>query len=187
MTKKATTSKTDKTKNTAWKSVQNSIFASVLIISLWWAFWLGSQSLFMIDVPLLTNWLLSSEPTANFVSVTAWIAAVNLIALALYHWSVRDYTFLKVKDKWDITAYTIPLGLIILLLVSKSTAFEVPIIIYITAMVVTTFCQQLMTFGFMLTALSKYIKSSIAATATCVMFTWGISWPKKRLPLWVSR
>jgi len=173
MAKKATKINTEKNNNSARKIARKVVFCSVLIVSLWWVFWLGSQCLFMIDVPVLTKWLLSAEPSVNFVSVTIWIIVANLIALAFYHWSLRDYSFLRIKDKWDIAAYVIPLGLITILLVSRSTAFEVPIITYIIAMVATTFCQQLLTFGFMQTALSIYIGASIAAVVTCVMFYLG--------------
>jgi hypothetical protein len=61
------------------------IVASFVIITLWWVFWLGSQALFMVDIPILSNWLLaSSEPRINFISATVWIVAVNFIALVVY-------------------------------------------------------------------------------------------------------
>jgi membrane protease YdiL (CAAX protease family) len=165
--------KKQETKISIRKLAHKNISAVLLIVSLWWVFWLGSQSLFMIDIPLLSNWLLSSEPYINFTSVTIWIVAVNLIALALYHWLQRDYSFLKIRDKWDVLAYIIPLGLIILLLATKPTAFDVPILIYIIAMIVTIFCQELLTTGFMQTALSKYVGSISAAIVTCATFYLG--------------
>ena len=149
------------------------IIASILIVSLWWIFWLGSQALFIVDIPVLSSWLLSSEPHVNYIAVTAWIIAINLIALAIYHRLQRDYSFLKIKDRWDVLAYIVPLGLIIFLIAAKPTAFDVPIVIYIIGMVATNFCQELLTTGFMQTALSKYVGAVFSAIITCVVFYFG--------------
>lgn len=152
---------------------QKNILTSLIIVSLWWAFWLGSQGLFIVDVPILSDWLIASDPQTNFISLTIWIIVVNLIALAIYHWLQRDYSFLNIRDKWDVVAYTIPLGLIIVLLITKASVFGVPILIYISAMVVTNFCQELLTTGFMQTGLSKRIGNISAAFITCVVFYLG--------------
>lgn len=127
----------------------------------------------MIDVPILSDSLLTSDPQANFISLTLWIVAINLIVLAVYHWLERDYSFLKIKDKWDILAYIIPLALIIALFATKNTAFNVSIPIYVVAMIITNFCQDLLTNGFMQTSLSKKIGSVLAAIVTCIVFYLG--------------
>jgi membrane protease YdiL (CAAX protease family) len=158
------------------KSIQptpKAIYASLTVIALWWVFWLGSQALFMVDIPVVTKWLVSSCSQVNFLSLTLWIFVVNLIALAVYHGLQREYSFLKIKDKWDVLAYLLPMGLVIVLLLTKSSAFGVPILIYISAMVVTNFCQELLTTGFMQTALARYINPVGAAVLTCLMFYFG--------------
>jgi hypothetical protein len=98
------------------------IFASLLIILFWWVFWLGTQALFMVDVPFLSSLLISSNPQSNFIFLTLWIIMINIIALVVWHWRERDYSFLKIKDKWDILGYIVPLLLIIALLATKSTS-----------------------------------------------------------------
>ena len=148
------------------------IFASLLIILFWWVFWMG-QALFTVDVPLLSSLLTSSNPQTNFIFLTLWIIIINIIALVVWHWRERDYSFLKIKDKWDILGYTVPLLLIIALLATKSTAFNVPIWIYIIAMIITNFCQELLTTGYMQTGLTKTLGPIAAAIVTCVMFYLG--------------
>ena len=149
------------------------IFASLLIILFWWFFWLGTQALLMVDVPFLSSLLISSNPQSNFIFLTLWIIIVNVIALVVWHWRERDYSFLKIKDKWDILGYIVPLLLIIALLATKSTAFNVPIWIYIIAMIITNFCQELLTTGYMQTGLTKTLGPIAAAIVTCVMFYLG--------------
>ncbi len=149
------------------------IFASLLLILLWWLFWLGTQALFIVNVPFLSDSLATQNPQNNFIALTVWIVIINLIALAIYHKFQRDYSFLKIKDKWDILAYAIPLGLIVALLATKGTAFNVSMPIYIVAIVITNFCQELLTTGFLQTGLSKKIGSVLAAIVTCVVFYLG--------------
>jgi membrane protease YdiL (CAAX protease family) len=127
----------------------------------------------MVDIPYLSPLLTSSSPQANFISLTLWIVVVNIVALGVWHWRKRDYSFLKIKDKWDVLGYIMPLTLIIALLATKSTAFNVPIVIYIVAMIITDFCQELLTTGYMQTGLSKTLGPVAAAIVTCVMFYFG--------------
>jgi membrane protease YdiL (CAAX protease family) len=155
------------------KPTFKTLFASLTIIAFWGLFWLGSQALFMVDIPLLTPWLLSADPQTNFLSVGLWILGVNLLALAVYHVGIRDYSFLKVKNKWDILAYILPLGLTALLLFSKQAAFGVPILLYIAVMIATNFCQELLTTGFMQTGLARNIGGVWAALVTTMMFYLG--------------
>ena len=153
------------------------IFATLMIILFWWVFWMGTQALFIVDVPflssLLTSLLTSSNPQTNLIFLTSWIIIINIIALVFWHWRERDYSFLKIKDKWDILGYIVPLLLIIALLATKSTAFNVPICIYIIAMIITNFCQELLTTGYMQTGLTKTLGPIAAAIVTCVMFYLG--------------
>lgn len=149
------------------------IFASLLIILFWWFFWLGTQALLIVDVPFLSSLLTASDAQSNFIFLTLWIIIVNVIALGIWHWRVRDYSFLKIKDRWDILGYIVPLLLIIVLLATKSTAFNVPIWIYIIAMLITNFCQELLTTGYMQTGLTKTLGPIAAAIVTCVMFYLG--------------
>lgn len=151
------------------KNIINSIF----VVLFWWTFWLLTQTLFMIDVPYLSPLLTSSNPQTNFIYLTLWVVAVNIVALGVWHWRKRDYSFLKIKDKWDILGYIVPLVLIVALLATKSTAFDVPIGIYIVVMVVTSFCQELLTTGYMQTGLSKTLGPIAAAIVTCVVFYLG--------------
>lgn len=149
------------------------IFASLPIVLLWWTFWLGTQALFMVDVPFLSNWLTSSNPQTSFISLTLWIITINIVALGIWHWRKRDYSFLKIKDRWDILGYIVPLLLIVALLATKSTVFNVPIWIYILAMVISNLCQELLTTGYMQTGLSKTLGPVVAAIVTCIMFYFG--------------
>ena len=151
------------------KNIINSIF----VVLFWWTFWLLTQTLFIIDVPYLSPLLTSSNPQTNFIYLTLWVVAVNIVALGVWHWRKRDYSFLKIKDKWDILGYIVPLALIVALLATKSTAFDVPIGIYIVVMVVTSFCQELLTTGYMQTGLSKTLGPIAAAIVTCVVFYLG--------------
>ena len=151
------------------KNIINSIF----VVLFWWTFWLLTQTLFIIDVPYLSPLLTSSNPQTNFIYLTLWVVAVNIVALGVWHWRKRDYSFLKIKDKWDILGYIVPLVLIVALLATKSTAFDVPIGIYIVVMVVTSFCQELLTTGYMQTGLSKTLGPIAAAIVTCVVFYLG--------------
>ena len=151
------------------KNIINSIF----VVLFWWTFWLLTQTLFIIDVPYLSPLLTSSNPQTNFIYLTLWVVAVNIVALGVWHWRKRDYSFLKIKDKWDILGYIVPLVLIVALLATKSTAFDVPIGIYIVVMVVTIFCQELLTTGYMQTGLSKTLGPIAATVVTCVMFYLG--------------
>ena len=149
------------------------IFATLMIILFWWIFWLGTQALLMVDVPFLSSLLTASVAQSYFIFLTLWIIIVNVIALGIWHWRVRDYSFLKIKDKWDILGYIVPLLLIIALLATKSTAFNVPVWIYIIAMIITNFCQELLTTGYMQTGLTKTLGPVVAAIVTCVMFYLG--------------
>lgn len=151
------------------KNIINSIF----VVLFWWTFWLLTQTLFIIDVPYLSPLLTSSNPQTNFIYLTLWVVVVNIVALGVWHWRKRDYSFLKIKDKWDILGYIVPLVLIVALLATKSTAFDVPIGIYIVVMVVTIFCQELLTTGYMQTGLSKTLGPIAAAIVTCVVFYLG--------------
>ena len=165
-------------KNQKHKALKNAltpknIVGSFLIILFWWTFWLGTQALFIIDVPYLSALLTSASPESNFIYLTLWIAAINVIAFGIWHWLKRDYSFLKIKDKWDVLGYIVPLALIVALLATKSTAFNVPIWIYIVAMIVTNFCQELLTTGYMQTGLSKTLGPVIAAIVTVIMFYLG--------------
>jgi membrane protease YdiL (CAAX protease family) len=165
-------------KNQKHKALKNAltpknIVDSVLIILFWWTFWLGTQALFIIDVPYLSALLTSASPESNFIYLTLWIAAINVIAFGIWHWLKRDYSFLKIKDKWDVLGYIAPLALIVALLVTKSTAFNVPIWIYIVAMIITNFCQELLTTGYMQTGLSKTLGPIVAAVITVIMFYLG--------------
>lgn len=126
-----------------------------------------------MDVPFLSSLLTASDAQSNFIFLTLWIIIVNVIALGIWHWRVRDYSFLKIKDRWDILGYIVPLLLIIVLLATKSTAFNVPIWIYIIAMLITNFCQELLTTGYMQTGLTKTLGPIAAAIVTCVMFYLG--------------
>ena len=149
------------------------IFATLMIILFWWFFWLGTQALLIVDVPFLSSLLTASDAQSNFIFLTLWIIIINVIALGIWHWRERDYSFLKIKDKWDILGYIVPIILIIALLATKSTAFNVPIWIYIIAMIITNFCQELLTTGYMQTGLTKTLGPIAAAIVTCVMFYLG--------------
>ena len=127
----------------------------------------------MVDVPFLSNWLTSSNPQTSFISLTLWIITINIVALGIWHWRKRDYSFLKIKDRWDILGYIVPLLLIVALLATKSTVFNVPIWIYILAMVISNLCQELLTTGYMQTGLSKTLGPVVAAIVTCIMFYFG--------------
>lgn len=155
------------------KLTPKKIVGSILIILFWWIFWLGTQALFMIDVPYLSPLLTSSDPQTNFIYLTLWIVVVNIVALGVWHWCKREYSFLKIKDKWDILGYIVPLALIVALLATKTTVFNVPMGIYIAAMIVTNFCQELLTTGYMQTGLSKTLGPIAAAIVTCVVFYLG--------------
>jgi membrane protease YdiL (CAAX protease family) len=165
--------KRQKTTPQTGKLTSKTIFASLTIIALWWLFWLSSQALFMVDVPILSKWLISSDPQHTFGALTVWIVVVNLIALAVYHWLQHDYSFLKIKDRWDILAYLLPVGLAIVLLLTKSSAFGVPMLIYVGAIVVTTFCQELLSTGFLQTGLARRLGPVLAAALTCIIFYLG--------------
>ncbi len=165
-------------KNQKHKALKNpltpkNITDSLLIVLFWWVFWLGGQALLIVDVPFLSDWLTSSNPQTNFISFTFWIITINIVALGIWHWRKRDYSFLKIKDKWDVLGYIVPLALIVALLVTKSTAFNVPMGTYIVAMIITNFCQELLTTGYMQTGLSKTLGPIAAAIVTCVMFYLG--------------
>ena len=134
---------------------------------------MGTQALFIVDVPFLSSLLTASDAQSNFIFLSLWIIIINIIALIVWHWRERDYSFLKIKDKWDILGYIVPLLLIIALLATKSTAFNVPIWIYIIAMLITNFCQELLTTGYMQTGLTKTLGPIAAAIVTCVMFYLG--------------
>ena len=75
------------------------IFATLIIIMFWWVFWMGTQALLMVDVPFLSSLLTSSNPQTNFIFLSLWIIIINIIALIVWHWRERDYSFLKIKDK----------------------------------------------------------------------------------------
>ena len=149
------------------------IFISLLIIALWWVFWLGSSALFIIDVPFISDWIAASDDQSIYIRLTIWIVAVHLIALGVWHWSKRDYSFLKIKDKWDISVYAVPLVLAIVLLATVPTAFGVTMWVYIIVMIITNFAQDLLTTGYMQTGLSKTLGPIGAAIITCVVFYLG--------------
>lgn len=148
-------------------------YTSVIVVLFWWAFWLLTQALFIVDVPYLSPLLASSSPQKNFIYLTLWIVVVNIVALGVWHWRKRDYSFLKIKDKWDVLGYIVPLVLIVALLVTKSTVFNVPVWIYIVAMIIDSFCQELLTTGYMQTGLSKTLGPMVAAIITVIMFYLG--------------
>ena len=149
------------------------ILASLIIICLWWAFWLSGQALFMVDIPIFSDWLIGSGQQTNFIVLTTWTAVVCLIAFAVYHWLQRDYSFLRAKNKWDVLAYIVPLVLMVALIATTSEVFGVPVLIYICGMIVSVFCQDLLTTGFMQTSLSHKIGPILAAVVTCVVFYFG--------------
>ena len=165
--------KQQKHKSSSHKLTPKNILISILIIALWWVFWLGSQALFMIDVPFISDWIAASDDQSIYIRLTIWIVAVHLIALGVWHWSKRDYSFLKIKDKWDISVYAVPLVLAIVLLATVPTAFGVTMWVYIIVMIITNFAQDLLTTGYMQTGLSKTLGPIGAAIITCVVFYLG--------------
>lgn len=163
-----------KRKNKAPKDIltARNIIASLAIILFWWAFWLGTQAPFIMDISFLSD-ILDSGPQNGFVLLSTWILIISVVALGIWHSWKHDYSFLKIKDKWDIVSYIVPLILIGILLITKSTAFNVPMWIYVVFMILTNFCQELLTTGFMQTGLSKTLSPVAAAIVTGTMFYLG--------------
>ena len=140
---------------------------------MWWIFWLVGQALFMVEIPFLSDWVEGADQQSTFIGLTIWIVVVHLVALSVWHCFKRDYSFLKIKDKWDILAYAVPLVLAIILLITTPTAFGTTMWVYIVSMIITNFAQDLLTTGYMQTGLSKTLGPVVASIITCFVFYLG--------------
>lgn len=129
--------------------------------------------MFMVDIPFISDWILAADRQSSFIRLTIWIVVVNLIALSVWRCFKRDYSFLKVKDRWDVLAYAVPSVLAIILLATTPTAFGMTMWIYIVVMIITNFAQDLLTTGYMQTGLSKTLGPVVGAIITCVVFYFG--------------
>lgn len=157
----------------ALKITPKNIAFSLLAIVAWWIFWMSSQALYMIDVPLLSDIRDSGNLQQQFIVLTLWITGIAIITTLIWHISVHDYSFLRGK-KWQIALYVIPLMIMVMLFATHQTGYGgIDLRIYILGMVVSTFCQDILTTGFLQTALTKTIGDKFAAVVTAIMFFLG--------------
>lgn len=151
-----------------------SLLKSLLIVVLWFMFWFGARCLLMINVPIFSDWLTGASTQQDiFIILMIWITVVCLAATGLWQLLMHDYSFLKIKNKWDIIPYVIPMILCVIILLTKSTVYGVNVWIYILAMIITNFVQDFLTTGLLQTALTKTIGAVFAAILTCIIFFLG--------------
>lgn len=155
------------------KMTPRTIALSLLAVAVWWIFWMSSQALYIIDVPLLSDLRGSGNLQQQFIALTLLITCVFVIATLVWHITVHDYSFLRGK-KWQIALYVIPLMIMVMLFATHQTGYGgIDLRIYILGMVVSTFCQDILTTGFLQTALTKTIGDKFAAVVTAIMFFLG--------------
>lgn len=150
-------------------SFQKRIIAVVFAIILWFVWWFTSQALFIINIPVLTNFLTHGvTATQSFINITLFLLVPMFFAFVLYHKYVRDYQFLR-ANKYVWLLYIIPLILFIRLL-TLHDVFGVPSWIYGLGMIVSASVQDIGTFGFLQTYVEKKVYRSVAAVIVAVSF-----------------
>lgn len=155
------------------KITPKTIALSLSAITAWWIVWMSSQALYMIDVPVLSDILKGGNLQQQFISMTLWIACTAIIAMLIWHIAVHDYSFLR-GEKWQIALYAIPAIMIIILFATHQTGYGgIDLRIYVPGMIVSSFFQDILTTGFLQTALSKTIGDKFAAIATTITFFLG--------------
>lgn len=144
------------------------------LVTMWFMTWLATQALYMIDVPILSPWLKNADGEQGFINLSIWIMFVVIVATVA--WAVvakGNFSFLK-PTKWTIAPYIVTIPLVIACMFApRSLTFGVTPWLYMTLMVVTNFVQDILTFGFLQTALEKVIKVWPAAILTAVVFYAG--------------
>lgn len=153
-------------------------FYLLLCVLAWWVIWISTQALFIINVPLLSDFLLRSEnTTTNFAILTAWICITGLIATFLWsRWSNSNFSFLKTpRWRWIVIGY-LPILIATIIITVAREPFGIPGWLWAPSLLVTTFYQDILTFGFLQTAIEKRLRPSTAALLTAFVFFAGHFW-----------
>lgn len=156
----------------------------IACIVTWWLVWILTQALFMIDVPFLSDYLSRSEnTTVTFATYTAWICAVGGIATFLWsRWSGRDFSFLRTRKwRWIVLGY-LPVLAVAAFIMATRSIFDIPGWLWAPSLLATTFFQDILTFGFLQTALARRIKPFLAALLTAAVFFAGHFWLVGKAP-----
>lgn len=156
----------------------------ILAVAAWCAAWMSTQALFMTDVPVLTA-LLTSSPSATirFAALSAWIIGTGVIVTLLWaKWSGGDLSFLKIKRPKLLLLCYLPIAIAAIVVIVTRSPFGIPGWLWTLCLVATTFYQDILTFGFLQTALEKRLKPIVAALLTALVFFSGHFWLVDNLP-----
>lgn len=156
----------------------------MLAITAWYAVWMSTQALFMTDVPVLTALIASSPDIAvRFATLSAWIIGTGIIATLLWaKWSGGDFSFLRIKRPMVLMLAYLPIAIVAVIVMLTRSPFGVPGWLWISCLVATTFYQDILTFGFLQTALEKRVRPIVAALLTALVFFSGHFWLIGNMP-----
>lgn len=145
----------------------------VICFHCWLVVWLLTFGLFSIYIPFITPLLEKMEPTKCFLTLLVWILFIALVSTLFWsRWSKNDFNFLKVKKPiWIILSY-LPVITLTLIVASKPKVFEINGTIYALGMLILNPIQDLLTFGYLQTALNKHLRSHTTAAiiTACTFF-----------------
>lgn len=160
-----------KNKKDKFKLSPTNIKKSIIAIPAWLLVWLSTQALFFFDIPLLSDYLSRLTLQQSFIVLTLWISIIASIVSLLWYKLYHNFSFLKAPAVIYL-AYIIPLILVVKDLLQPQI-FGINPFIWVLAMIITTFIQDILTFGYLQTYLEKQINLKPAAIATALIFYIG--------------
>lgn len=150
----------------------------IACIAMWWLVWISTQALFMINIPFLSDFLSRSENTATIFAIyTVWLCAIGTIVTLLWsRWAGRDFSFLRARKwHWIVLGY-LPVLAIAAFIMATPFIFDIPGWLWAPSLLATTFFQDILTFGFLQTALARRTPPLFAAFLTAAVFFAGHFW-----------
>jgi membrane protease YdiL (CAAX protease family) len=164
-----------KTKNRP-KILPTLVYLTISIVA-WIVVWLSTQALFITDIPVLTKLLATDDTTTTFLIYSLWIMALGgIVTIVWSKWSGNDYSFLKTnKKQWVILGY-LPVAIAAIIVIASRQLFGIPGWLWAPAVLATTFFQDILTFGYLQTALARRINPIVAALLTAIVFFAGHFW-----------
>lgn len=128
------------------------------------------------EVPILSDLLIGGDvPYASvddFVFLVVWnVAMVAVVTVAWSWWSKGDFSFLH-PNRWIYIGYAVLLGVGVILAL-QPTLLNMPGWLQVICMIVGTACQALVAFGYLQTALERWVSRGLAAGITALMFAGG--------------
>lgn len=142
-------------------------------VALWFFIWTAARFLFYFNNITRVLPFLKSLIDYKYLFFGGWLVFCAIIVFVVWGKKSQSFSFLRIKNKFWLMLYLIPLGQYVYWIFQSKTPFGLAGWLYGLIFILATSGQDILTFGFLETYLEKIIKPWPAAFMTVLVFFLG--------------